>query len=192
MGGHQKKISQTQTRRNEIMDFTVSHEPTGFDLMQNCDLPPPSKFFMGSDNSVKLTMNRFYNIAGEGEEQDSKYSGADERDKMELLKALQASQTRAREAEKKAAVLEKEREGLSVILLEESMHLFAYRQQVRLLELQVLHLQQSLWLRQQPELNVGSSKGNGYDEESSVAWVLAWVLSLGIGVTTAIACRYYL
>ncbi|TKY47681.1 hypothetical protein E2542_SST29741 [Spatholobus suberectus] len=193
MGGQQKKISQTQRARNEIIGFPVSHKPSGFDLMQNCDLPPPSKVFMGPDKSVILSMNRVYNIAGKGEEQDSKHSGAyriengdDERDKMELLKALQASQTRAREAEKKAAVLKKEREGLSMALLEEAMYLFAYRQQVRLLELQVLHLQQSLWLRQQPEEDVGSSKGDGHDEETtSVAWILALVLSLGIGVTTA-------
>lgn len=176
------------------MGFTVSHnKPSGFDLMQNCDLPPPSKVFMGTDKSVILSMNRVYNIAGKGEEEDKKNSGAyriengdDERDKMELLKALQASQTRAREAEKKASILRKEKEGLSMALLEEAMHLFAYRQQVRLLELQALHLKQSLWLHQQPE-------GDGYDEEStSFAWVLALVLSLGIGVTTAVAWRYYL
>ncbi|KAG4923165.1 hypothetical protein AAZX31_18G014300 [Glycine max] len=191
MGGQQKKIGQTQRRRNEIMGFTVSHnKPSGFDLMQNCDLPPPSKFFMGPDKSVILSMNRLYNRE---EEQHSKQSGAyridsghDEKDKMELLKALRASQTRAREAEKKAAVLKNEKEGLSMVLLEEAMHLFAYRQQVRLLELQVFRLQQSLLLRQQPE-------GDGHDEETTgVAWVLALVLSLGIGVTTALACRYYL
>ncbi|XP_027335107.1 uncharacterized protein LOC113849407 [Abrus precatorius] len=197
MGGQQKKV--TQRSRNEIMGFTVSHKPAGFDLMQNCDLPPPSKVFMGSDKSVIFSMNRVYDIAGKDEELDSKHSGAyriengdDERDKMELLKALQASQTRAREAEKKAATLRKESDDLSMVLLEEAMHLFGYRQQVRLLELQVLHLQQSLWLQQQSGAG-GSSNGDGHEEESSsVTWVLALVLSLGIGVTTALACRYYL
>jgi len=193
MGGQQKKDSQTQRRKNEIMGFSVSLKPSGFDLMQNCDLPPPSKFFMGPDKSVILSMNRVYDIAGKGEEEDSKHSGAnrtengdDERNKMELLKALQASQTRAREAEKKAALLQKERECLKNVLLGEAMHLFAYRQQVRLLELQILHLQQSLWLHQQPE-------SDEYEEETtSVAWVLALVFSLGIGVTTALSWRYYL
>ncbi|KAL2332742.1 hypothetical protein Fmac_013955 [Flemingia macrophylla] len=177
------------------MGFTVSHnKPSGFDLMQNCDLPPPSKVFMGTtDRSVILSMNRVYNISGKEEQQGGENSGAyriengyDDRDKMELLKALQASQTRAREAEKRAAILRKEREGLSMAFLEEAMHLFAYRQQVRLLELQVLHLKQSLRLHQQPD-------GDGHDDESaSVAWVLALLLSLGIGVTTALAWRYYL
>ncbi|KAG2406813.1 hypothetical protein LR48_Vigan03g308800 [Vigna angularis] len=186
------------------MGFTVSLKPSpsGFDLMQNCDLPPPSKFFMGiPDKSVILSMNRVYDIAGKGEEEDRKDCGAyrmenddDERNnKMELLKALQASQTRAREAEKKAVVLKKERECLEIVLLGESMHLFAYRQQVRLLDLQLLHLQQSLWLRQQPEGDEGSSKGNRHGEETgSVAWLLALVLSFGFGVTTAISWRYYL
>ncbi|WVZ06865.1 hypothetical protein V8G54_020211 [Vigna mungo] len=203
MGGQQKKDSQTQRRKKEIMGFTVSLKPSpsGFDLMQNCDLPPPSKFYMGlPDKSVIFSMNRVYDIAGKGEEDDGKDCGAyrmengdDERNKMEILKALQASQTRAREAENKAAVLKKEKECLKIVLLGESMHLFAYRQQVRLLELQLLHLQQSLWLRQQPEGDEGSSKGSGHDEETgSVAWLLSLVLSFGIGVTTALSCRYYL
>lgn len=195
MGGQQKKISQAQIR-NEIMGFTGSHKPSGFDLMQNCDLPPPSKVFMGQDKSVMLSMNRVYNIAGKGEDHSGAYrieNGDDEKDKMELLKALQASQTRAREAEKMVAVLRREKEGLSMILLEEAMHLFAYRQQMRLLELQVLHLQQSLLLHQQPEGDEGSSKEDVHDEEtSSFAWVLALVLSLGIGVSTALAWSYYL
>ncbi|XP_061375682.1 uncharacterized protein LOC133317806 [Gastrolobium bilobum] len=194
MGGQQKKIS--QRARNEIMGFTVSHKPAGLDLMQNCDLPPPSKVFMGPDKTVILSMNKVCNIAGkeeeEEEEQDSKHCGAyvieNGDDKMKLLKALQASQTRAREAEKRASVLSKERDGLSIALLEEAMQVFAYRQQVRLLELQVSNLQ---LMQQQPEVALGLSKGHDHGEETtSVTWVLALVLSLGIGVTTAIACRY--
>ena len=213
MGGQQKKIS--QRARNEIMRFTVSsHKDAGLDLMQNCDLPPPSKVFVGPDETVMLSMNRACNIAGKDEEeqQHSKHYGTfviengvdeDNDNKVELLKALQASQTRAREAEKKATVLRKERDGLSVALVEEAMHLFAYRQQVRLLELQVLHLK-SLWLRQQqpamscccaapPEGDIGSSKEGGHGEERpSVTWVLALALTFGIGVTTALACKYLL
>lgn len=213
MGGQQKKISQ-RARNNQVMGFTVSHKPAGLDLMQNCDLPPPSKVFMGPDKSVILSMNRICNnIEGKEEEEDSKHYGAygvenggddddDERDKMELLKALQASQTRAREAEKKAAVLSKEREGLSIALLEEAMQFFAYRQRVRLLELQVLNLQ-SLWLQQQPaamsscyaKLPEGDVTGSPDEdchgeETTSVTWVLALIFSLGIGVATALTCRY--
>ncbi|KAL1336568.1 hypothetical protein AAHE18_10G072000 [Arachis hypogaea] len=156
MGGQEKKIDQ-RTRKEIITAFTVSshHKYAGIDLMQNCDLPPPSKVFVGPDETIVFPMNRACDAVGkEGEEEqrDGRHygtyggenGGGDDRDKIELLKALRASQTRAREAEKKAAVLRKERDGLSVALVEEAMQLFAYRQHVRLLELQVLHLR-SLW-----------------------------------------------
>ncbi|KAK7280969.1 hypothetical protein RIF29_08571 [Crotalaria pallida] len=215
MGG-QKKKDISHRARNQVMGISVttSHKPAGLDLMQNCDLPPPSKVFMGPDKALLLSMNnRVCNIAGK-EEQGGKSSingiehgddDDDDGDKMELLKALQASQTRAREAEKKAAALRKERDILSVALMEEAMHLFAHRQRVRFLELQVSN-SQSLWLQQQQQKKqavscccagategaLESSKeddGNG-EERSSVTWVMALVFSLGIGVTTAFACRY--
>ncbi|KAJ1398536.1 hypothetical protein SESBI_31015 [Sesbania bispinosa] len=110
-------------------------------------------------------------------------NGEDEKGKVELLKALHASQTRAREAEKKISVLRKERDGLSIALLEEAMQLFAYRQHVRLLELQVLNLQ-SLWLQQQQpamsgccarqrEGDVGLSNENGHDDEEHQVLVVS-------------------
>jgi len=208
MGGQQKKIS--QTARNHVMGFKVSHKPAGFDLMQNCDLPPPSKVFLGSDKTVIFSMNRVCNISGKEEEQDSKQygtyqleNGDDEKDKMELLKALKASQTRAREAEKMAAILRKDRDGLSIALLEEAMQLFACRQQMRMLELQVLKQQQPLWLQQQPAMSmfgcyarssegaVGLPNEDSHDEKTtSVTWVLALIFSLGIGIATALAWGY--
>ncbi|XP_045812056.1 uncharacterized protein LOC123906234 [Trifolium pratense] len=202
MGGQQRP-------RNQVMGFKVSHNPAGFDLMQNCDLPPPSKVFRGPDKTVILSMNRVCNISGKEEESDRKHygtyrleNGNDEKDKVELLKALEASQTRAREAEKMAAILRKERDGLSIALLEEAMQLFACRQMVRLIELQVLNLQ-PLWLQQQPAMSmsgcyarstegaVGLPGEEGHDEETTcVTWVLALIFSLGIGVATALAWRY--
>ncbi|CAK8567278.1 unnamed protein product [Lathyrus sativus] len=183
MGGQQKKI----------MGFKASHKPVGFDLMQNCDLPPPSKVFLGSDKTVILSMNKVCNISGREKERDSKHDGAyqlengdEEKDKGELLKALKASQTRAREAEKMAAILNKEKDGLSVALLEEAMQLFACRQSVRLLELQVLKLQQK------PAMLVPAEEAVGlpHEETVSVSWVLAIIFSLGIGVSTALAWGY--
>ncbi|QHN81598.1 uncharacterized protein [Arachis hypogaea] len=208
MGGQEKKIDQ-RTRKEIITAFTVSshHKYAGIDLMQNCDLPPPSKVFVGPDETIVFPMNRACDAVGkEGEEEqrDGRHygtyggenGGGDDRDKIELLKALRASQTRAREAEKKAAVLRKERDGLSVALVEEAMQLFAYRQQVRLLELQVLHLR-LLW----PEKKLvnccadtigSSSMEDGSDgERSNVKFVLALALTLGIGVTTVLACKYF-
>ncbi|CAI8598190.1 unnamed protein product [Vicia faba] len=188
MGGQQKKIS--QRARNQVMGFKVSHKPVGFDLMQNCDLPPPSKVFLGSDKTVILSMNKVCNISGKEKEQDSKHcgleNGDDEKDKRELLKALKASQTRAREAEKMAAILNKEKDDLSVALLEEAMQLFACRQRVRLLELQVLNLQQKPAMLMPAEEAIGLP----HEETVSVSWVLALIFSLGIGVATALAWGY--
>lgn len=203
MGGQQKKIS--QRARNHVMGFKVSHKPAGFDLMQNCDLPPPSKVFLGPDKTVIFSMNRVCNISGKEEEQDSKHYGTyqlekgddEKEDKMELLKALEASQTRAREAEKMAAILRKQRDGLSIALLEEAMKLFACRQQVRLLELQVLNLQQQRVMSmfgcytRSTEGAVGFPNEDGHDEKTtSITWVLALIFSLGIGVATAVAWGY--
>ncbi|XP_058787015.1 uncharacterized protein LOC131661478 [Vicia villosa] len=192
MGGKQKKISERAS--NQVMGFKVSQKPVvGFDLMQNCDLPPPSKVFLGSDKTVILSMNRVCNISGRAKEQDSKQhgdylleNGDEEKDKRELLKALKASQTRAREAEKMAAILNKEKDGLSVALLEEAMQLFAYRQRVRLLELEVLNLQQKPAMLMPAEGAIGLPN----EETTSVKWVLALIFSLGIGVATALAWCY--
>ncbi|KAI8536333.1 hypothetical protein RHMOL_Rhmol10G0248900 [Rhododendron molle] len=112
---------------------------SGLDLMQNCDLPPPSKIFTGPDKSVLTSMNRIFNnvaVADEEEESDEINGIGDE--KLELLKALRLSQTRAREAEKKAAGLAKERDFLRNALMEDSLKLFAYRQWVKLLEFELV------------------------------------------------------
>lgn len=180
MGGQQKKI----------MGFKVSHKSVGFDLMQNCDLPPPSKVFLGSDKTVILSMNKVCNISGREKGRDSIHqleNDDDEKDKRELLKTLKASQIRAREAEKMAAILNKEKDGLSVALLEEAMQLFACRQRVRLLELQVLNLQQKPAMLMPAE---EEAVGLPHEETVSVSWVLALIFSLGIGVATALAWGY--
>ncbi|KAJ7969444.1 putative Transmembrane protein [Quillaja saponaria] len=156
MGGQKKKKKKIDYRAgwdfdgNEMMGLIDSQKP-GIDLMQNCDLPPPSKVFMGSDKMVILSMNKVCSTIGKAQDHKefATYTDGDH-DKLEILKALRSSQTRAREAEKKAEILAKEKVRLSNALMEEAMQSFAYRQQVRLLELQVSKLQ-SQWLqRQQP------------------------------------------
>ncbi|KAJ7945439.1 putative Transmembrane protein [Quillaja saponaria] len=155
MGGQNHKKKKIDYRAgwdfdgNEMMGLMGSQKP-GIDLMQNCDLPPPSKVFMGSDKMVILSMNKVCSTMGkaEGNKEFASYADGGDSDKLEILKALRSSQTRAREAEKKAEILAKEKDHLSNALLEEAMQSFAYRQQVRLLELQVSKLQ-SQWLQQQ-------------------------------------------
>lgn len=159
----------------------------GLHLLQNCDLPPPLKVFPGSDKAVLSSMNRIWTIMGQ-EDQNQDHlqictgDHSENNEKLELFKALRLSQTRAREAERKAARLIKEREAISNALLKESSHLFAYRQLVRLLELQVSKLH-----RQQQH---GSGDGEG---AGNVTWLMALALCLGIaGVGFAFSCRYFL
>ncbi|XP_028776508.1 uncharacterized protein LOC114733254 [Neltuma alba] len=184
-----------------MMGLAISQKPAsgGFDLMQNCDLPPPSKVFKGSDNTVMLSMNhRAPNILVRreytGELVNNGNDGDAKGDVLEVMKALRSSQTRAREAEKKSASLIRERDCLSNALMKEAMQIYAYRQQVRLLEFQVSNLQRKIFLGfATSDEDEGSSKEDDDEEERvSLVWILALALSWGIGVGTAIACRYFL
>lgn len=153
---------------------------TGQGLMQNCDLPPPLKIFAGPNKVVFSSMN------WEEEENEfhlSRYGF--ENEKLELLKALRHSQTRAREAERKAAVLIKERETISNALLEESTQLFAYRQWVRLLELQVSKLR-----RREREEPLLKKEDDSVGAGSSITWIMALAFCLGVaGVGIVFGCR---
>eukprot|EP01018_Ginkgo_biloba_P028698 Gb_12433 [translate_table: standard] len=61
-------------------------------------------------------------------------------EKSDLLEALRHSQTRAREAEKIATLVFSEKEKLLSLLFREASHLFAYRQWLRLLEIETRQL----------------------------------------------------
>ncbi|PON47360.1 hypothetical protein TorRG33x02_323650 [Trema orientale] len=169
----------------------------GFDLMQNCDLPPPLKVFMGPEKTIVSSSMKYgpfspiqKGIVNREEENDNNefdddvYRNdvvGDSYDKLELLKALRLSQTRAREAEKKAKVLAKEKDCLSRALVDEAKVLFAHRQWVRLLELQVSSL-------------CSKSKADHHDEDRDrdrdhgcITWVMALAFCLGIA---AFGCSY--
>jgi hypothetical protein len=130
-------------------------------------------------------------------------SGGENYEKLELLKALRLSQTRAREAERKAASLVKERDCVAKALLHESFQLFVYRQWVRLLEFQVLKAQTE---RQQQEKKLccgcgrsKEAKDHSEEEEalcdgSRESWIcVALTFCMGIvGLGLAFGCCYFL
>ncbi|KAL5556490.1 hypothetical protein UlMin_038726 [Ulmus minor] len=163
-------------------------------LMQNCDLPPPMKVFSGSDQTVISSMNRLCGLMGSREEvkynEVNVYKNGGENEKLELLKALRFSQSRAREAEKKAAVLAEERDRLSDALIDEAKELFAYRQWVRLLELQVSSLSSQFEHEQEKQTRL--EKNEEEDEEGTgLSWTLALAFCFGIaGVGFAFGCTY--
>ncbi|CAN1261734.1 hypothetical protein LINPERPRIM_LOCUS10966 [Linum perenne] len=111
-------------------------------LMQNCDLPTPSKLYFGSNDLIISSMNRVFAMMvqekGQGDEEERG------KEKLELLKAVRLSQTRAREAEKRAESLGKDKEWISNALSAESLQLFAYRQWSKLLEARILKLEEEL------------------------------------------------
>ncbi|KAH1113718.1 hypothetical protein J1N35_007096 [Gossypium stocksii] len=167
---------------------------SGIDLMQNCDLPPPLKVFAGLDKAVELMS--FNNRAGYsimGQEDDKNDDG-----KLEIIKALRLSQTRAREAERKAADLAEEKQRVSDAFMRESLQLFAYRQWVRLLEIQVWVLKSQMVEKdknfcdkteRQRVVEEGTEGGNNNGDEMSL--IVALAICLGIAsVGLAFGCRY--
>lgn len=186
---NQKLNSKALDGNEMVMGVEVSQKP-GVDLMQNCDLPPPMKVFTGSDTTVVSSMNRILSVTNTGKEDDNDefhvYISGGENEKLELLKALRLSQTRAREAEKKAAALVKERDCVSNALLEEATQLFAYRQWVRLLELQVTQKQKGCGYG-----GLLKEEDHGGEGGSGVTWFMAFAFCLGfVGVGFVFGCRY--
>lgn len=136
-------------------NFNFRH---GFEDMENCDLPPPIKVYEGLEKTIVVpplppTL---------GNEEDH---GGDrlEKEKWELSKALRLSQSRARKAERMVEVLSKELNGLSKLLIQESMESFADKQWLKVMEFRISKLENQL--------------KNG---SKSMAWFVAVALCLGI------------
>uniref|UniRef100_A0A6N2KUU8 Uncharacterized protein n=1 Tax=Salix viminalis TaxID=40686 RepID=A0A6N2KUU8_SALVM len=140
-----QKMSSRAAKENDMWLGPLLSPNSGTDLLQNCDLPPPLKVFSWSDRTVISSMSRGFSMTGrEHDRVDFDVyggCGGENYEKLELLKALRLSQTRAREAERKAASLVKEKDCVATAFLRESFHLFVHRQWVRLLEFQVLQAQ---------------------------------------------------
>ncbi|XP_055815342.1 uncharacterized protein LOC129885163 [Solanum dulcamara] len=153
-------------------------------LMQNCDLPPPLKVFSGPDKSVVLTPTN--DNVKEGDIEMKQEIGSD---RLEILKALRRSQTRAREAERKYLALHKEKEALLNLMLDESARSLAYRNWIKVLELQILQLKTQK--QQQKYENVDKWDRTKEDENGTngVTWFIAVAFCLGIA---AIGYRYLL
>lgn len=142
------------------MGYAFSPKTT-ISLMQNCDLPLPTKLFSGGDGFFV--------------------------DKLEILKALHLSQTRATEAEKKLRILAEEMEAVSRLLVDESMILLAHRQWVNLLEFDVLQLERE---GQEEERERAS---RSIREDCSNKWYAAIAVCFAIaGAGFALGCRYLL
>lgn len=165
----------------------------GFDLMQNCDLPPPLKVFVGPNGTVFQSMNRISGTKVQKEEAKddifirNKRGGTRYYERLELEMSSCLSQTRARGGEETCHCekLMKERDLLSKALLDELLRSSAYGQWLKLLELQVSKLESET--HQHSQLN---------EEDDAIGlgdfrWNIAVSLCLGIaGLGIAIGSKY--
>jgi hypothetical protein len=130
--------------------------------IQNCDLPPPQKLHKsihsssgekGFKTAVKspwkqgVWKDRFerslsYNGSTESKNTSPMSSPrSDDLSKGQLLEALRHSQTRAREAERAAREACAEKDRVITILLKQASQMLAYKQWLKLLEMEALYLQ---------------------------------------------------
>ncbi|XP_078156898.1 uncharacterized protein LOC144552779 [Carex rostrata] len=164
--------------------YVVSSKPNP-DLLQNCDLPPPLKFFSPIGDDEKLKARSSYvsptaSLLSQISSPDPPLStkelefGQDKNSDQitGLLRALQLSQTRAREAEKEFMATTERNQQMMAILLEESLRLSAHRQWVRMLETE----NNVLKMRKEEEKK---TKGNG-DDVANVAEMATWCLALAL------------
>lgn len=153
---------------------------TAMNLMQNNDLPPPTKLFAGRDGMFLSSIGKVYD-----DDHLKMYRDVDK--KLEILKALHLSQTRATEAERKLRIVSDNKEALSRLLVDESMVLFAHRQWLTLLELQLIKLERE---RQEEEEERGRNEGGGSNEGK---WCAAMALCLAFaGVGFALGSTFFL
>ncbi|XWS33366.1 hypothetical protein CRYUN_Cryun22dG0075800 [Craigia yunnanensis] len=169
-----RKLSYSRVaKENDVMLGALISQKSGIDFMQNCDLPPPIMVFMGLDMAVALSMNRVCSMGRENDEHDQfdqVCRNEGEGEKLELLKALRLSQTRAREAERKAACLAKKKERISNAFMIDTLQFFCLPA-----------------VERKRLVQEGTEGGNG-DEMS---WLVALALCLGIAsVGFAFGCIY--
>ncbi|KAJ0984576.1 hypothetical protein J5N97_002932 [Dioscorea zingiberensis] len=174
--------TETQERRQRLAGAA--------DLLQNCDLPPPIKIFSPSmfedcDKKMKESMSTTLprNIAQPIPDKNSKYNQSEENKNPGLLRALQLSQTRAREAEEKASIESTRNKQMTDMILKESMKLYAHRQWVKLLDIEISVINKRL------------NRCNEIPVEADIpltAWCLTLALCISIaGVGFAFGCYLF-
>ncbi|KAF3672511.1 putative cyclin-D4-1-like [Capsicum annuum] len=161
------------------------NQKSSLDLMQNCDLPPPLKVFSCPDKSVLVSPMEDDNVKEANIESKQEVGS----DRLEVLKALRRSQTRAREAERKYLALYKEKEALSNLMLDESARSLAYRNWIKVLDLQILQLKTQKQQQQHQYEHVDRWNRTTREDEdkNGLTWFMAVAFCLGIA---AIGYKY--
>ncbi|KAF3587102.1 hypothetical protein F2Q69_00025587 [Brassica cretica] len=144
--------------------------------IQNCDLPPPQKLHKrihctsGEKEFKTLVKSPCKQVSwGDPFERSLSSSGSteskntspksslmsDDLSKAQILEALRHSQTRAREAEKTAREACAEKELVMTIFLRQASHLLAYKEWLKLLEMEANYRQ----MKKEEEEELGQIKG---------------------------------
>ncbi|CAI0422107.1 unnamed protein product [Linum tenue] len=127
-------------------------------------------------------MNRVFAMMGRREQVGDDDEGEK---KLELLRAVRLSQTRAREAEKRSDSLGKEKDCLSNALLGQSLQLSAYRRWARLLEAHILKLEAELKDGATKSCSRCTSGGDDDDDDDAgerMPWLVAIAFCFGAGI----------
>ncbi|XP_074592226.1 uncharacterized protein LOC141848014 [Curcuma longa] len=177
-----------------LLGFDLSKRSVS-DLLQNCDLPPPVKLIFpledhgGGDHSHRAAAEERKINVEVADQWDIGQSGPAE--STRLLRALQLSQTRAREAEQKAAEESRRRQELSKLLLEEALRLSSYRRWAMLLEAEISVLRKQ-GLAPQPRDDDEEEEGEVVAAATAAAWWLTLALCIGIAGVGFAMGRYML
>ncbi|KAG9456428.1 hypothetical protein H6P81_000936 [Aristolochia fimbriata] len=165
------------------MNFAFSQRAS-LQLLQNCDLPPPIKVFAEEKETfAKSSTQLQFSPSSKG----SRVEALDQpEDKLGLLKALNLSQTRAREAEKKASNLRDEKDRFTTLFWMEASQLRAHRHWVKLLEYEITQLRSQLVLSQKEKPREERRDG---EEVTPQGWAIALLLVANFGL--AIGCSYF-
>ncbi|KAI0495890.1 hypothetical protein KFK09_022197 [Dendrobium nobile] len=133
------------------------------ELLQNCDLPPPLKRFSPEQSLL--------GVYGYSNKQSL------------LMAALQRSQSRAREAERKEKLAIMRSGKLGAMLLEESMKLLVMRRWAMLLELEIAVLRREEWRGLGDDAAAMAAKEEEEEGQARAAgtkWCLVVALCIGI------------
>ncbi|CAH8336902.1 unnamed protein product [Eruca vesicaria subsp. sativa] len=166
--------------------------------IQNCDLPPPQKLhksihctsgdkgFQTAVKSQPWKQGRFERSLSysSSNSTDSPKSSpkSDDLSKGQLLEALRHSQTRAREAEKAAKEACAEKDRLVTILMRQASQILAYKQWIKLLEMESLYLQ----VKEEEEqgqvegINLKKRKQRGKKKGEIGRYVMAFALGFSL------------
>ncbi|KAJ0235661.1 hypothetical protein HA466_0264550 [Hirschfeldia incana] len=191
------------TDQDELALF-VSTRSVDHHHIQNCDLPPPQKLHKsihcttsgerGFQTAVIKSpwkqgawSDRFDRSSSHSSSNSTSPKSSpksDDLSKAQLLEALRHSQTRAREAEKAAKEAYDEKDRLITVLMRQASHILAYKQWIKLLEMESLYLQMKRDEEEQGQvegMNLKKRKQRGKKKSKRMGEIGRYMMAFALG-----------